>query len=176
MKKIKLALGCGWRNYGKKWTHIDLGDYDHLDYKQDIKDLSNFKNDTVETIYASHVFEYFDRYEAEDFLDECYRVLKKGGKLYLSVPNFEAIAYLYVQKKIPLFKFLGPLYGHMDMDCKEIQHSTCYDFASLGQLLQRADFKRIETYGTEDLIGDVDDHSKAEIDGEYISLNVVCEK
>ena len=29
---IKLHLGCGWRNFGPEWIHIDGGDYEHLDY------------------------------------------------------------------------------------------------------------------------------------------------
>ena len=28
---IKINLGCGWRNFGKDWIHIDGGDYSHLD-------------------------------------------------------------------------------------------------------------------------------------------------
>ena len=28
---IKINLGCGWRNFGKDWHHIDGGSYDHLD-------------------------------------------------------------------------------------------------------------------------------------------------
>mgnify|MGYP005997234225 CR=1 FL=1 len=29
----KLNVGCGWRNFGEEWTHIDGGDYEHLDHK-----------------------------------------------------------------------------------------------------------------------------------------------
>ena len=28
---MKFNLGCGWRNFGKDWIHVDGGDYDHLD-------------------------------------------------------------------------------------------------------------------------------------------------
>jgi len=28
---IKLHLGCGWRDFGSDWIHIDGGDYPHLD-------------------------------------------------------------------------------------------------------------------------------------------------
>ena len=33
MEKIKINMGCGWRNFGKDWVHIDGGDYPHLDSK-----------------------------------------------------------------------------------------------------------------------------------------------
>ena len=61
-------MGCGWRNFGSDWIHIDGGDYDHLDYK-DITKLE-FEDNTVDLIYASHVIEYFDREEAINLLLE----------------------------------------------------------------------------------------------------------
>jgi len=30
---IKINMGCGWRDFGKDWIHIDGGDYSHLDSK-----------------------------------------------------------------------------------------------------------------------------------------------
>ena len=59
---IKLHLGCGHRDFGKDWIHIDAGDYSHLDYSS-IQDLRQFEDNTVDIIYASHVIEYFDRDE-----------------------------------------------------------------------------------------------------------------
>ena len=55
MKKIN--LGCGWRNFGKDWIHIDGGDYPHLDSK-DIFNLP-YEDNSIDLIYASHVIEYF---------------------------------------------------------------------------------------------------------------------
>ena len=28
---MKFNIGCGWRDFGKGWVHIDGGDYDHID-------------------------------------------------------------------------------------------------------------------------------------------------
>ena len=28
---MRFNIGCGWRDFGKDWIHIDGGDYDHLD-------------------------------------------------------------------------------------------------------------------------------------------------
>ena len=55
---MKINMGCGWRNFGDDWIHIDGGDYNHLDY-YDITKLE-FKNNTADLIYASHVLEYFN--------------------------------------------------------------------------------------------------------------------
>ena len=96
MKKIN--LGCGWRNFGSDWIHIDGGNYPHLDSK-DIVNLP-YDNNSIDLIYASHVLEYFDRVEAVDVLNKWYSKLKKGGILRLAVPNFEVIAKLYIEKNI----------------------------------------------------------------------------
>ena len=55
---IRLHLGCGWRNFGDDWVHIDGGDYEHLNHN-DITKLP-YEDETVDLIYASHVLEYFD--------------------------------------------------------------------------------------------------------------------
>ena len=66
---IKINIGCGWRTFGDDWVHIDGGDYEHLDYR-DITDLSQFEDDSVDLIYASHVIEYFDREEVIPLLEK----------------------------------------------------------------------------------------------------------
>ena len=63
---IKVNLGCGWRNFGKDWYHIDGGDYEHLDSK-DIFNLP-FEDNSVDLIYASHVIAYFPRNVIPDLL------------------------------------------------------------------------------------------------------------
>lgn len=151
-KPIKLHLGCGWRDFGEDWIHIDGGEYPHL-HSHDITKLP-FQNESVDLIYASHVFEYFDREEGLEVLKEWFRVLKKGGILRLAVPDFEEIAKLYSQGKFSLKNFLGPLYGKMKMGVKglneennpTIYHKTVYDFDDLKELLGSVGFKNIQKY------------------------------
>jgi predicted SAM-dependent methyltransferase len=175
-KQVKVALGSGWRNYGKGWTHVDLGDYKHIELKQDVRTLWELEDNSVDVLYASHVFEYFDREEAKGILEEWKRVLKKGGALFLSVPDFEVMSEMYSNENLPLHKIVGPLYGKMDMGEEEIYHKTVYDYASLGELLKSSGFRGIDRYIPENLIRTVDDHSKAMMEGRRISLNVVCIK
>ena len=130
---MKLHLACGSRNFGNEWIHIDGGNFDHVHY-HDIVNLS-FNANSVDLIYASHVLGYFDRQEVVDVLIEWMRVLKTGGLLRLAVPDFQAMANLYVSKGCPLVNFLGPLYGRMQMNNEWIYHKTCYDFLSLKELL-----------------------------------------
>ena len=178
---MKLHLGCGWRDFGGDWVHIDGGDYEHLD-AHDITKL-NQANESVDLIYASHVLEYFDREEAEKVLKEWVRVLKTGGVLRVAVPDFESMTKLYVDSSLPLRSFLGPLYGKMDMDHDTIYHKTVYDFSNLKQILESGGLVDVYRYDwRETEHGHHDDHSQAYIphmdkdNGTLISLNVECRK
>ncbi len=178
---IKLHIGCGKRNFGKDWIHIDGGDYPHL-HSHDITNLP-FEEESVDLIYASHVLEYFNREEVVDVLKEWRRVLKPKGIIRLAVPDFEIITKLYTLYKYPLDAFLGPLYGSMKMASKTIYHKTTYDFEGLKRLLEEIGFHNIRRYDwrkTEH--SQFDDHSQAYIPhmdkekGILISLNIEAEK
>ena len=179
--EVKINMGCGWRDFGKNWIHIDGGDYSHLHYKS-ITDL-NFKDDTVDLIYSSHVIAYFDRSEIVEVLKEWRRVLKPGGTLRLATPDFGVMTHLYHKGKISLSDMVGPLYGKMDMGNKSIYHKTTYDEYSIKQILENSSFSQIIRYNwRETEHSDFDDHSQAYIphmdkeNGTLISLNVECIK
>ena len=178
---IKINMGCGWRDFGKDWVHIDGGDYPHLDSK-DIFNLP-YDDDSVDLIYASHVIEYFNRGEVKDVLNEWIRVLKPNGTLRLAVPNCKNMVFLYYTYDHPLENFLGPLYGQMSMGDETIYHRTTYDFKSLSSLLESLNMKEITEYDwRETEHSEFDDHSQAYIphmdkdSGVLISLNVECKK
>ncbi len=177
---IKLHLGCGWRNFGREWIHIDGGDYPHLDF-QDITKLQ-FQNNSVDVIYSSHTIEYFDREEIKMILSEWKRTLKDGGILRLAVPDFEKLIMVYKTTK-DLNRILGPLFGKMPMGSETIYHKTTYDFSSLKSLLEEVGFSQVKRYNwrtTEH--SQFDDHSQAyyphmdKENGLLISLNVEAVK
>lgn len=178
---IKLNLGCGWRNFGEDWIHIDGGDYSHLD-SHDIMSLP-YEDGSVDLIYASHVVEYFDREDVENLLSEWVRCLKVGGVLRIAVPDFYSMARLYVINDMPIETFLGPLYGKMSMGDETIYHKTVYDAKSLKELLASVGMRNISLYDWRDTEhSDFDDHSQAYIphmdkdNGTLISLNVEAVK
>lgn len=178
---IKLHLGCGWRNFGEDWIHIDAGDYDHLE-SYDIVNLP-FKNNSVNLIYASCVIEYFDRDEVLDVLFEWNRVLCENGILRLSVPDFEVISRLYCEGYYELTSFLGPLYGKMKMADETIYHKTVYDYKTLYKVLTETGFYDVHRYNwRETEHSQFDDHSQAYLphmdkeNGTLIQLNVEAKK
>ena len=175
MKKIN--LGSGWRNFGPDWIHIDGGNYTHLDSKNIIN--LPYDNNSIDLIYCSHVIEYFNRDEIKPILKKWHNKLKKGGILRLAVPNFESMAKLYIENKIPLNNFIGPLYGKMEMGDKTIYHKTTYDFKELSEILEKCGFTGVKYYNWRDTEhSNFDDHSQAYLPhmdkegGELISLNI----
>ena len=177
---IKLHLGCGKKNFGKDWDHIDVNEeYDHIK-SHDIINLP-YEENTVDLIYASHVFEYFDREEASEVLLKWKKVLKPNGILRIAVPDFESMVKLYLEKGYPLSKFLGPLYGKWSVNNDNIYHKTTYDFDSLKNILEEARFNNIEKWNWRKVEhSDFDDYSQAYVphmdkeNGTLISLNVEC--
>jgi ubiquinone/menaquinone biosynthesis C-methylase UbiE len=176
---MKLHIGCGKRNFGVEWTHIDKGNYPHL-HSHDITKLP-FHDNTVYLIYASHVLAYFDRDEVIQILTEWNRVLCRNGTLRIAIPDFEALTKLY-NDSWDLAYLLGPLYGKMQIDDQVIYHKTAYDYKHLCRLLAKTGFKNIHKYDCWDTEHkQQDDHSKAYLpdmdqQGTLISLNVECVK
>ena len=87
---VKLNLGCGNRNFGSDWTHIDGAEYPHVDSHNVIS--LDYRDKSVDLIYASHFIEYFDRDEVIELLKEWKRVLVDKGTLRIAVPDFFQIS------------------------------------------------------------------------------------
>ena len=177
---MKLNLGCGKRNFGKDWVHIDGSSYGHI-HSKDIVNLP-FDESSIDLIYASHVFEYFDREQANEILQKWGFYLKPEGILRLAVPNFKAYSELYSSGKITLDQCLGPLYGKWHMtDTENVYHKTTYDFTSLKNVLEDNGFKNVRMWNWREVEhADKDDYSQSYIphmmkdDGVLMSLNVEC--
>ena len=185
MSAPKLHLGCGKRRL-EGYVHVDLSEFPHVDYKHDLRSLPMFSSNSVELIYASHVLEYFDRTEVVLVLQEWRRVLKQGGVLRLAVPDFEALAEVYVEHR-DLQLVLGPLYGRWPATGSlTIYHKTVYDFPSLSAVLSEAGFVNVRRWDwRRAFVGEhqgYDDYSQAYIPhmdkehGKLISLNVEADK
>ena len=91
---MKIHLGCWHRNI-PGFINVDLCDLPHIHYKSSIGSLPFFLDNTAQLIYCSHALEYFDRAEAMNVLKEWFRVLKPGGILRLSVPDFNSLIKVY---------------------------------------------------------------------------------
>jgi len=176
---MNLHLGCGKR-FIPGFVHIDAIDYPHVDHVATIDNLSFLGDDSADLIYNCHVLEHFKRRDVSRVLKEWHRVLKPGGILRISVPDFSQICEVY-RRFQRLDLVVGPIFGRQDYLYNI--HYNIFDEASLKSSLQDAGFTNIHRYDwrqTEH--ADIDDFSQAYIPhmdkekGILISLNVECTK
>lgn len=93
-RKTYINVGCAL-NSGPEFINIDVEPYPNIHYIQDITDLSNFTDNSVDMVYASHVVEHIPREQFDSTLLEWKRVLKSGGIFRFAVPDFDALIDIY---------------------------------------------------------------------------------
>jgi hypothetical protein len=133
---LRLNLGGRTTNIPGFKT-VDLYGGSNVDIATDVSDLSMIGDRTVKTIYASHILEHFPHVKTQDVLKEWYRVMEPGGKVYIAVPDFEAVVKIYVQDGLTEW-MRNFLYGDQEYD--KAFHYTSFDFSSLSLSLVKAGF------------------------------------
>jgi predicted SAM-dependent methyltransferase len=82
------------------WEILDAIERPGVDHVGDARDLSRFPDQTFGAIYASHVVEHFDyKSELQTALAHWHRVLAPRGTLYVSVPDLDALAELFLLRE-----------------------------------------------------------------------------
>ena len=84
-KELRLNLGSGDAKL-PGYLNIDLYN-NNADFKLDVRDLSVFKDNSVDEITAIALFEHLSPFEVPTILREWARVLKPDGKLVMEMPN-----------------------------------------------------------------------------------------
>ena len=88
----RLNLGSGFGQIAG-WTNVDQDEALSPDYVASIEDLSQFEDNSIEEIYASHCLEHVP-YDSPA-LSEWYRVLMPGAACTVVVPDINQIYYLW---------------------------------------------------------------------------------
>lgn len=99
-KPVRLNLGGAGEGHGREhaiegFLTVDLRNNGDTDIVADVSKLDMFEDNSVDCIYSSNVLEHFSLQKTVDVLKEWRRVLRVGGVLYLSVPDFDASIRLY---------------------------------------------------------------------------------
>ena len=144
-----LHLGCGTK-YLPGFLNIDANLFNRIDLWLDVRNGLPFRSSTVDSIYATHMFEHFYPDELNRLVRECVRVLKPGGGIRLIVPNLASAITAYSQKQSRWFDDSFP--RHFDslggrfsnfIFC-DGQHRTAFDFSYLDEVLRQSGFREVE--------------------------------
>lgn len=140
-----------------------------------------FKTESIDIVYASHLYEHLSLNSAELFLTEAYRTLKPGGVMRIVVPDLFQIVVKYLEdfKKANYnedpTKFImwainmhrEGQYGNptifkkiiFELQCYPHQHKFMYDSKSLTCLVEKYGFRhpKLKSYGMSDYIPEIKD-------------------
>jgi predicted SAM-dependent methyltransferase len=142
--KRLVHIGCGQID-SPDFINIDAVAFGHVHFVTDnLTDLGMFEDNSVDLIYMCHILEHIPRVDLGDTLLELKRVLKRGGVLRLSVPDFDTLLAIYRASDNDVTAIVDPLMG---------AHSNRYDVhygvfnaRFLTDVLTRAGFASVRTW------------------------------
>jgi predicted SAM-dependent methyltransferase len=176
--KVCIHLGCGMVN-DPGFINVDFLPLNHVHYVHDVKDLSFFSDNFADLIYACHVLEHVSYREIPKVLNEWRRVVKQGGVLRLSVPDFNKLLSVYSTEKNNITSIIEPLMGGQDYPFNF--HRAIFNKQYLTDMLLNAGFTDIRQWDpkTADMHS-FDDWASLPIDVTgrkyFISLNLEATK
>lgn len=93
--QVLLNLGCGNR-VNPKWVNADLGPKDGSVLPINVCKALPFDDNRFDAVFHAHMLEHLEPETGERVMRECVRVLRPGGLLRVSVPDFERYARGYL--------------------------------------------------------------------------------
>jgi len=169
-----MKLHIGGEAVKDGWKILNISKKPGVDFIGDISDLSMFENDSASDVYASHVFEHVIQAKVLDTLKEIRRILKPGGKFYVSVPDLDILCHTFINPMASTeikFHVMRMMFGGQ-VDDHDF-HFFGWNQVFLIDFLSQAGFttaNRVDSFG---LFSDTSDYKPY---GIPISLNVVATK
>lgn len=142
---MRLHLGCG-KKYRQGWVNIDGGG--RCDVVHDLSTPLPYGDGEALEIEAIHLFEHFYPQDVEGILTDWHRVLMKGGKLTLEMPDIYKSAKNLIAEidrgEQPSNKWaMWPIYG----DNPDRGHYDCHKwgwtFKTLSPILLSVGFRSV---------------------------------
>ncbi len=168
-------LHIGGKEYKEGWEILNIMDGAHIDHLGDAKNMALFEDDSFMEIYSSHTLEHFSyKMELQQVLKEWYRILKVGGRLYVSVPDLERLCEMFLDKKKTFkerFYIMRMMYGGQINEFDF--HYTGFSEGILTFYLKKAGFKNIKKVES---LNKFNDCSSKVYSNKLISLNLISEK
>lgn len=142
--RLLLHIGCGPIK-SPEFVNIDAVPYAHVHIvTDDIGQLSDIGDETVDLVYMCHVLEHIKRPMLERVLGEMFRIIAAGGVLRLSVPDFDRLLDVYTKAGRDPEAICMQLMGGQDSDYNI--HYSIFNEASLSSLLRKAGFSSVRSW------------------------------
>ena len=169
---MKINIGGETKKEG--WVNLNVQNKPNVDIIGNINDLSQFKDESIEEIYASHIIEHVDQKTINNTFNGIFRILKKGGKFYVSVPDMDVLCHFFVSplatKKVK-FHIMTMIFGGQIDNFDYHYFGWNYEF--MNDYLTFAGFSKVDKVNS---LGLFDDTSDSKPYGFPISLNVIATK
>jgi predicted SAM-dependent methyltransferase len=169
-------LHIGGQTKSEGWEVLNANAAPYVDHVGNANDLSRFADNTFDEIYASHVVEHLDYIgELQNTLKEWHRVLTPGGRFFVSVPDLDVLAKLFLDSERlsvdERFFVMRMIFGgHVD---KYDYHVVGLNGQFLAGFLHSAGYVNIRSVQN---FGMFNDTSSMLFKGVAISLNMIAEK
>ena len=165
MPALYIHLGCGHIN-DPRFLNVDARPLGHVHYVTGSPLMPALPPARADMIYACHVFEHVSYRKQMEVLKRWHALLKPGGELRLSVPDFEKLVGMYQRKEASFPKIESALMGGQNYP--QNFHQALFTAEHLAALLAKAGFINIGTWQAKDQDNWPKDWSWAE----HLSLNL----
>ncbi|MDO1448840.1 methyltransferase domain-containing protein [Rhodocytophaga aerolata] len=154
----KLQIGS-YKNIYDGWLNVDINPPSDSVAFLDATQPFPFPDASFDYIFTEHMIEHITLSEAENMLCECYRILKKGGKIRISTPNMDEIVDLKEPVKVVQQEYISySLKNYVGVEYTDnpawvvnnmfynFGHKFIHNLHTLSFLLNKANFKQIHQY------------------------------
>jgi len=142
--EVFLHVGCGRVN-SREFVNVDALPYPHVHVVTDrITELDQFADESVDLVYMCHILEHIRTPRLGEVLCEMRRLLKVGGVLRLSVPDFDRLLDVYRAADGDLDAIRMQLMGGQESDYNI--HYGVFNERSLSGLLHKAGFRAVRPW------------------------------
>ncbi len=146
----RLNVGCGAYLLKGDWVNLDADPGLPADIHATVPPIP-FGDGELDEVYAGHFLEHLYPQEATDFLSECYRCLRPGGKLGIVVPDTREIVGAYLTGQFAVMEHpAGKFWPLRDLDnvchcflygdAQVSSHRWSYDLKSLRRKIEAGGF------------------------------------
>lgn len=146
--KVMLHIGCGDID-APGFINLDARPQPHVHIvTTNLFRLTMIPDNVVDLIYMSHVLEHVSHRDITSTLREMHRILKRGGVLRISVPDFDHILTIYQSTGHDITSIEQPLMGGQDYAFNF--HYTVFNGAHLRKMMMNSGFRETRSWNPND--------------------------